>query len=389
MTTLFWILFGLLFYTYLGYGAIGWVLLRFKKKGPNPMEVSGDALPQLTVLIAAYNEAALIKQKIENTLQQNYPAERMRILVVTDGSDDGTPELLQEFPQVQTLHHAVRQGKIAAVQRAMAYVQTPVVVFSDANTFLNPDALRNLARHFSEPQIGAVAGEKRVWSGAKDKAHATGEGLYWKYESWLKKQDAELGTVVGAAGELFAIRAELFESVPADTIIEDFYLTLRIAQKGYRVAYAPDAFAEESASASAGEEIKRKIRISAGGFQAMARLRSLLNPIRYGMLAFQYVSHRVLRWTLAPAALPLLFFTNAAAAPGSGYYTALLVLQTAFYLVAFLGYLTREKPMPVKGVQVPFYFVLMNVSVYLGLVKYLRNQQSAIWEKAQRAEWAQ
>lgn len=382
MSIFFWTSLNILIYTYLGYGFLTWLFLKFKKKSTLPPLIE---LPSVTLLIAAYNEADIIEEKILNTLELDYPKDKLKIMFVTDGSDDGTPELVRRYPFIQLLHKPERLGKIAAVQRAMPLLRTPITIFSDANTFLNPDAILNLVKHFADEKVGAVAGEKRVWIGSKDKANAAGEGLYWKYESWLKKQDAALGTVVGAAGELFAIRTALFEPVPTDTIIEDFYLTLRIAQKGFRVAYAPDACALEYASADANEEIKRKIRISAGGFQAMVRLRALLNPFRYGLLTFQYVSHRVLRWTLAPLALPILFVSNGMLVFQSTFYAFIFLMQILFYIIAAIGYYLKDKPLKIKGFSVPFYFTLMNVCVYYGFIKYLKKQQSVVWEKAKRA----
>lgn len=386
MSIFFWVSFIILFYTYIGYGLIVWLLLSFKKQKSIIFPIQEAALPNVTLLVAAYNEAGIIQQKIQNTFELDYPADKLNIIFVTDGSDDETPRIIKEYTDIILLHQHTRRGKIAAVQRAMPYVCTPLIIFSDANTFLNREAIRNLVKHFSDPQVGAVAGEKRVWIAAKDKANAAGEGLYWKYESWLKQQDAVLGTVVGAAGELFAIRTDLFEPVPTDTIIEDFYMTLRIAKQGYRVAYAPDAYALEYASADAGEEIKRKIRISAGGFQAMARLKSLLNPFKYNILSFQYISHRVLRWTLAPLTLPVLLITNGILALHSSFYLMLFLLQVIFYMIALIGYLMQDKSLKIKGFSVPFYFVLMNVCVYFGFIKYLKKQQSVVWEKAKRAD---
>lgn len=389
MEVLFWSSAVIVGYTYLGYGLLQWVVLklraRFGKPLSPPPTFGPVEWPAVTVLIAAYNEADLIAAKIENTLALDYPADKLHLLFVTDGSTDETPQLVARYPQVQLLHQPERRGKIAAVQRAMPLVKTPITVNSDANTFLNREALYELVRWFADPQVGAVAGEKRVWSATVDQASAAGEGLYWKYESWLKKQDAALGTVVGAAGELFAIRTELFERIPSDTIIEDFYQTMRVAQRGFRVAYAPAAYASENASADVGEEIKRKIRIAAGGFQAMGRLLPLLNPWRYGSLTFQYVSHRVLRWTAAPLALPLLLLSNLLLATTSTFYATILAAHLAFYAIALIGYFTRNRPLRLKGFTVPFYFVMMNWCVYLGFIKFLRKNQSVVWDKAKRA----
>jgi len=384
----FWISFGILFYSYLGYGIILFGLVKLKQAfRPNaPLVIKSNyTLPEVTVLVAAYNEEDYIKEKIENTLALNYPPEKLKLLVITDGSSDRTPYLVQQYPSVLLLHQPQRQGKIAAVQRAMPYVDTDVIIFTDANTMLNPDAALNLVRHYQDPKVGAVAGEKRILIKEKDAANGAGEGIYWRYESALKKWDSELYSVVGAAGELFSIRKELFEIIPLDTLIEDFYLTLRIAQKGYQVRYEPEAYAMEGPSASVGEELKRKIRIAAGGIQAIVRLSPLLNPFKYGILSFQYVSHRVLRWSLAPLALLVLLLTNIVLAiQGSAFFQAILLLQIGFYVAAFIGKVCETRKLKVKAFFVPYYFFIMNYAVYMGLVRFLKGSQSVLWEKAKR-----
>ena len=192
--------------------------------------------------------------------------------------------------------------------------------------------------------------------------------------------------MVGAAGELFSIRTDLYEPVPSDTIIEDFFMTLRIAKRGYRVVYEPEAYAVESSSASVGEELKRKIRIAAGGLQAIYRLSPLLNPLRFGLLSFQYISHRVLRWTLAPVALPVIFVLNLILAQsGIPLYEFLLFAQILFYTLALLGYLLERRKLKFKIFFIPYYFCMMNYAVYRGFIRIIRGSQSVIWERAKRA----
>ncbi len=243
LEALFWVGLFIVFYAYLGYGLVLWSMVKIKRilRGGRPAHVGfAEAdLPDVTFIVCAFNERAWMREKIENCLAFDYPTDRIRLFFVTDGSDDGTDEAVSSFPFPKNvawklLHQPERRGKIAAFDRSMAFVDTPIVVSTDANTLLNKDAIRNLVRHFADPQVGAVAGEKRIALGEKDAASGAGEGIYWKYESFLKKMDAELWSVVGAAGELFAIRTALYEAVPRDTIIEDFYLTLRIAQRGHR-----------------------------------------------------------------------------------------------------------------------------------------------------------
>jgi cellulose synthase/poly-beta-1,6-N-acetylglucosamine synthase-like glycosyltransferase len=275
------------------------------------------------------------------------------------------------------------------MNRGMKFVKTPVVVFCDANTMLGKESIRRIVNLFSNPKVGCVSGEKRIFSKESDAAAGAGEGLYWKYESTLKKWDAELYSVVGAAGELFAIRTELYQEVEKDTLLDDFIISLRVAQKGYTIQYDPDAYAIESASANVKEELKRKIRISAGGIQSVFRLASLLNIFRYGTLSFQYISHRVLRWTLAPLSLLLMIPFGMVLAFDAGifelqFYTILFWLQILFYLAALLGWYLENRSIKIKALFVPYYFFIMNLSVFLGLKRYLKGSQSVNWERAKR-----
>lgn len=392
LEVLFWTGTAVVFYAYLGYGlvlaALLWVKRRLGLRRARPLD--DTQRPLVTFVVCAYNEAEWMARKIANTLAFDYPADRIRYFFVTDGSDDATPDIVRNYPYPpgihwQLLHQPERQGKIAAFQRAMRYVETPLVISTDANTLVNPEAILRIVRHFSDPATGAVAGEKRIFMGAREDASSAGEGIYWKYESTLKRWDAELWSVVGAAGELFAFRTEVYEDVPTDTIVEDFYLTMRIAQKGYRVQYEPEAYAMETSSASVGEELKRKIRIAAGSWQAVLRLAPLLNPFRYGTLSFQYLSHRVLRWTLAPAFLPVIFITNLLLAfHGSAFYRWALAAQILFYLGAAAGYLLERRKLKVKALFVPYYFCVMNYAQYAGFFRFFRGKQSVLWERAKR-----
>jgi cellulose synthase/poly-beta-1,6-N-acetylglucosamine synthase-like glycosyltransferase len=344
--------------------------------------------PNVTILIAAFNEADCIREKAINSLELDYPSDKYDILFITDGSTDGTEKILREFmydPRIRVFHNGDRRGKLAAVERGMNYVPSPIVILTDANTILNKAAIRNIVRHYEDPMVGAVAGEKRIRKDLQNEGSGAGEGLYWKYESALKRMDSELYSVVGAAGELFSCRKELYRSVPPDSIIEDFHLSMCIAAEGYRVIYEPDAFAEEQPSASFREEMKRKIRICAGGFQSIMRLRPLLNMNRYGVLSFQYISHRVLRWAVTPFLLPVLFVINGILALyGNSVYQYLFAGQIMFYTSALIGYVLDRVHLRSKIFIAPLYFTLMNIAAYAGLVRYLKGTQSAVWEKAQR-----
>ncbi len=386
---LWWLCLLLVIYTYVGYGIILRLLVDLKRSRENQREVIDyqEFCPETTIVIAAYNEADFIEEKIQNTLQLDYPSDKLQVVIVTDGSTDATPAIVRQYSEVKLLHQPERRGKIAAVHRTMKEVNTPIVIFTDANTYLNPKAISNIVRHYRNPQIGGVAGEKRIHVAEKDSASGAGEGFYWKYESALKTWDAELYSVVGAAGELFSIRTELYEDILQDTVIEDFYLTLRIAQKGYRIAYEPDAYALEGPSASVKEELKRKIRIAAGGIQAIVRLKALLNIFRYGMLSFQYISHRVLRWTVTPFALVLVFILNIFLFGRSEFYQLTFYGQILFYLAALVGYALANRSVKIKAFFIPYYFFIMNYAVFRGIIRYVQGRQSVTWERAQRSEY--
>ena len=312
---LFWISLFIVFYTYIGYGIVLYILVKIKETFRKPVHYpmpADEELPEVTLFIAAYNEEDVVDEKMQNCLALDYPADKLQIFWVTDGSNDHTNERLSHWSRATVLHQPERQGKTAALNRGMKFVKTPLVVFTDANTHLNREALREIVHAFVNPKVGCVAGEKRIAMQSKDNAASGGEGIYWKYESTLKALDSRLYSAVGAAGELFAVRRELFEDMRTDTLLDDFILSLRIAMRGYTIAYCAAAYATESGSADMQEEEKRKVRIAAGGLQSIWRLRPLLNPFRYGLLNFQYVSHRVLRWSITPILLFLLFPLNVA-----------------------------------------------------------------------------
>ena len=304
---------------------------------------------------------------------------------VTDGSSDQTPDLLRQYGDVEVLHRPERAGKIAAMNRAIHFVKTPIVVFSDANTMLGKDSMMKIAQMFADPGVGCVSGEKRIFNAEEEAASAAGEGLYWKYESALKRWDAELFSAVGAAGELFAIRTNLFNEVEPDTLLDDFIISLRVAMQGYKIDYDPDAYAIETASANVKEELKRKIRIAAGGIQSVVRLYPLLNIFRYGLLSFQYISHRVLRWTITPLCLLAILIVNAVLATQSGLFLFILALQVLFYIFALIGWMLEDRKLKVKIFFIPYYFFIMNYAVYMGFARYLKKSQSVNWERAKRA----
>lgn len=385
---LFWFSLWIVFYSYLGYGILIYLFVKIKQVfKPSPFALSVPVFePPVTLVVAAFNEAGFIERKIQNSLNLDYPAGKLKWIFITDGSDDATPEIIGKYSQIHLLHQQERKGKVAAMNRAIRFVDTPYTIFCDANTLLNRSCVLEIVKHYKDPRVGGVAGEKKIISREKDKAAGAGEGIYWKYESFLKKLDSEFYSVVGAAGELFSVKTVLFHQAAEDTIIEDFVQSLQICLDGYLIRYEPAAYALETASASMTEEQKRKVRIAAGAFQAMLILKKLFNVFRYPVLSFQFISHRVLRWTLCPVCLILCFISNLILvySPGGRFYMVFLLCQTVFYALAWIGWLFAHRNIKVKAFYIPYYFMFMNLSVFLGFYRFIRKRQTALWDKAER-----
>lgn len=391
---IFWVFLFIIFYAYVGYGILLFILVRIKRLFVKKKGIYDPSYePEVTLFVAAYNEKDYVDEKVNNSFSLEYPQEKVKQVWVTDGSDDGTPDMLQKYTDrgVEVYHEDARGGKIGAMNRGLAFVKTPIVIFSDGNTNLGHESIRRIVNMFSDPKVGCVSGEKRIYEKDSDSAAGT-EGIYWKYESTLKKWDAELYSVVGAAGELFAIRTDLYKHVEKDTLLDDFIISLRVAMKGYTIQYDPEAYAIETSSANVKEELKRKIRISAGGIQSIVRMAPLLNIFKYGTLSFQYISHRVLRWTLAPLGLLILLICNLFITAQEGFFnfesifTWLMWGQVVFYAAALLGWFFENRQIKVKILFIPYYFFIMNLSVYLGFKRYIKGNQSVKWERAQRAK---
>lgn len=364
-------------YTYVGYGIVLYLLVFIKRlatKAQPLADITDDCLPEVTLMVCAYNEEDIIAAKMDNTRRLDYPADRLHLMWVTDGSNDNTNSLLAAYPDVKVIFSPERRGKAAALKHGIKEIDTEIVMMTDANTMLNPGAVREIARLMQDPRVGCVSGEKKVMAKSDSDEAAQGEGLYWKYESTLKRLDSELYSAMGAAGELCVIRRHLMTDIPDDTLLDDFIISMEIVKKGYRIAYTSNAYAMEYGSADLHEESKRKRRIAAGGLQSCWRLRSLMNPFNHPVVAFQFVSHRVLRWTITPFCLFALIPLNTLLVlMGEGMvYTIIWILQILFYTSA------------AAGVRISKYFVFMNLNVFRG-ISYLFNNSTGMWEKAKRA----
>ncbi len=387
---LFWGGTALCAYAYFGYPLIVSLLARGKAK---PRFAPPEAWPEITLLIAAYNEEAYIARKIENSLALDYPRERLQVLVVTDGSDDDTPLIARRYADqgVQVLHQPKRQGKMAAINRAMPFVRGDIVVFSDANNLYAPDALRFLIAPFTDRRVGAVSGAKTVLD--EDDPLGASEGLYWKYESFIKEQENRLGTCTGVAGEILALRRSLFVPAPPGTINDDFYLMMQVLRQGYNVVYAPQARSMEHISASAQDEAERRARIVAGRYQAMAQAPHTM-PWKRPLVAWQVISHKFTR--------PLVPFGMLAALAGSvgavlrpprkgglwrlqpPWNIGSALLQGVFYLAALSGKYLQIPGKIGKALYLPVFLLDSNLAALTGLWRYLRGAQNAAWQRVRR-----
>jgi cellulose synthase/poly-beta-1,6-N-acetylglucosamine synthase-like glycosyltransferase len=399
----FWICLFIVFYTYVGYGMLLWLLVRLKRiirgKATPLVLPAEDDLPDVTFIICAYNEEDVVAQKMANTRELDYPADKLHVMWVTDGSTDGTNDRLRDYPEVQIVFTPERKGKTAALNHGIGMVTTPLTMMTDANTMVNREAVCEIVRCFQDPQVACVAGEKRVIArndseavaeGAKNynvsEAVAEGEGLYWRYESALKRMDSELYSAMGAAGELNAIRTALYRPMPENALLDDFVMSMRMVDEGNRIAYTSDAYAMEYGSADLQEESKRKRRIAAGGLQSVWWLKNMMNPFNHFVVAFQFVSHRVLRWTITPFTLLALIPLNIAlVVMGAGcVYTVILLLQALFYLAALCSWILERQGHKNRLLYVPYYFLFMNLNVFRGFKYLYTHRGGGTWEKAKR-----
>jgi cellulose synthase/poly-beta-1,6-N-acetylglucosamine synthase-like glycosyltransferase len=381
---LFWSCVGLIGYTYVIYPLILLLVSRSKRA-----EASQPSLPEnqaewpcVTMVVAANNEARVIEEKIANSLAIDYPADRFRVVIASDGSEDATNALVANCrdPRIQLIAYPQRRGKIATLNATIPQLEHEILVMSDANTMYAPDAVQKLVRHFSDPRIGCVCGELVLQS---PDGGGSGEGLYWKYETYLKRLENRLGFQLGVTGGIFALRRKLFRPLPAGTIVEDFVTGMKVLQDGHRVCYEPGARATESTAPTVAEEMRRKTRIGAGNFQAIGMTAAMLNPLR-GMPALGYWSHKVIRWCV-PFLMLGAFVANIPLATES-FYCYLLAAQCAAYAIGVQGLLPqrRTRPLDQKLFRPIRYFFLMNLGLFLGFFRFLFRTQKVTWERAAR-----
>jgi cellulose synthase/poly-beta-1,6-N-acetylglucosamine synthase-like glycosyltransferase len=335
--------------------------------------------PTVSLVVAAYNEASCIQPKLENSLALKYPAERFEVLIGSDGSTDGTNEIVQQCTDRRVkLSAAARAGKTTVLNRCIPMAHGDIIVLSDANTMIEPEAIEKLVRHFEDPDVGAVCGKLRLYNPTKKDYE---ESAYWNYESLIKFYEGKRGAVVGANGGLYAIRRRLFTQLPPSTIVDDFVIPLRILEQGYKVVYEAEAVAHEETTEDYGKEFGRRARIAAGNFQSLKMVPGLLLPTA-GFPAFAFWSHKLLRWC-APALMAAALVANLFLLD-SVFYRVTLFAQAMFYALAYLGKAGVLKGTGRRIASIAYYFVTMNMAIVVGFWRFLRNAQKAAWDRTAR-----
>jgi cellulose synthase/poly-beta-1,6-N-acetylglucosamine synthase-like glycosyltransferase len=378
----FWISIFLIVYSYALYPLILILMGKFCKRGGGQGAAFSQEQPGVSLVIAAFNEEKVIRGKIENCLALAYPRDRLEIIVGSDGSRDRTNTIVREYASqsVVLLDHGVRRGKVNVLNDVIPRAKHDVIVFSDANTLFASDAIRRLVRHFSDPRVGCVCGELTFVNAEGSKSGEL-EGVYWRYETFLKKIEGSFGSLLGANGAIYAIRKNLFSPCPSDTIVEDLMIPMRILEKGYRVIYDPEARAIEEAAKHIVQEKERRIRIGAGDFQALFRLLAMLNPLR-GFSALAFWSHKVLRW-FGPFFMMTAFIMNLFLIPQPMYFI-LFIGQFLFYTLAWAGKMLSRSGKSLKLLRLCYYFVSMNLALFWGFIRFASGTQRVAWERMER-----
>ena len=334
------------------------------------------------MILAARNEAEVIGEKIENSLALDYPRDRLQVIVVSDCSTDGTDEIVVDYADrgVELYRMEAQSGKTAAQNAGVRMASGSILVFSDANSMYAVDALRELLRPLSEPKVGCVCGELRYMN-PDDQGAGKGEGMYWRYERFLKCRESLLCSTLGANGSIYALRRELFDELEAD-IISDFIMPIRAWRKGYRVVYVPGAVATENAGASFQDEFRRRRRIIARSVHSLWTEVGVLNPFANGLFAVQIISHKVMRW-LVPIFLIVIFICNVLLA-GESPYHIFLVLQLAFYGLGLLGNVEQRYLGRLIVLYLPAYFCATNLGALLGLWSFMTRRKHTVWQPMSR-----
>ncbi len=372
-------------YTYLVYPAMVWLLSLRRRRTSAPPLI--DPAPKVSVVISAFNEESVLREKLNNLSSLIYPSGRIEFLIGSDGSSDDTVSILQAstLPGLRVLAFPERRGKCAVLNDLVSKAGGEIVVFSDANTIYDSQALEHMIRHFADPEVGGVCGELMLRSGVENAA-GKGESSYWKYETAIKKWESDYKTTVGATGGVYAIRKALYRPLPVHKpIVDDFLIPLEVVRRGHRMVYEPRALVFEETSASVSMEFRRRVRIGAQNFSGIPEFADLLNPLR-GFIAFALWSHKILRWCV-PFLSIAVFVASAILAPTGTLYAAVFVIGLSLLALAGLGGIAERLGLHIGFLGIPFYIVVMNLALFVGFLKYLTGRQQTTWT-VDRTTWA-
>ena len=377
----FWICAGLVCYAYAGYPVLAWILARVFGRRRWPPEISEDDLPLVSLLIAAYNEEAVIEDRVRNALAMDYPPEKLEIVIASDGSSDATPGIVRRYAHrgVRLLDYAHRQGKAGVLNASFPELKGEIALLSDANVRFEPDAVRKIVRWFRDLAVGVVCGRVALTDPPQCRNVSS---LYWKYDSYLKQCESRLGALVAVNGAIYAIRKSLYVPVPPDTIVDDFVLPLQAKLRSRcQIVYDCEAICWEESPPDVGSEFQRRSRIGAGGFQSIGLLWPLLYP-RHGWIGFTFLSHKVLRW-LCPFFLIGMLLSNLALWQHP-FFRYTLFAQLGFLLLSLLVALLPARLRAVKPLRLTTMFTTMNAALLVGFWRWLRGGQKAAWRRTPR-----
>jgi cellulose synthase/poly-beta-1,6-N-acetylglucosamine synthase-like glycosyltransferase len=383
LSLVFLVCLGAVAYAYFGYPLIVWCLAHcFRRHHQFPADTS-EHLPSVSLLIAAYNEEAVLEARLQNALAMDYPRDKLEIVVASDGSTDGTVDIVRKFVArgvgVRLLDYKQRRGKAAVLNAAMKEVNGEIAILSDANTYTEADAARQLVRWFHDPVMGVVCG-RLVLTDPHTGRNA--DSLYWRYETLLKRSEDRLGALLGANGAIYAIRRNVFTPIPDDTLVDDLVIPLWARlHTGCAITYDAEAVAHEESAPDLSHEFHRRSRIGAGGWKSLEMLWPLVNPAQ-GWVAFTFVSHKILRW-LGPFFLIGMIVCNLLLWQDP-VFQWLLLGQAGFYLLSLLGALVPASFKLAKPLRLATLFTTMNLALLLGFWRWLRKSQEAAWRRTHR-----
>ena len=379
----FWVSLLVIAYAYVGYPGVLWILSRFGRLPMKGERGQGAPLPPVTMIVSAFNEEKVLREKLENALSLDYPRDLLEIVVASDGSSDRTCEIAVEFADrgVVLRHYEGRIGKTACLNQALPLATGHIIVFSDANSVYEPGALRALVLPFRDNTVGFVTGWTRYGSG-EDGSTADSLGIYSRLELLTKELESHLASCIGADGAIFAIRKELYLPLKSYDI-NDFVIPLSINQQGYRGILRPDAICFEKDAGSPKGEFHRQVRITSRTIRAIMNYRQLLNPFKFGLLSFELFSHKVCRF-LVPVFLLALLASSLLLAEREGFYLAALIGQVVFYVGAGAAAFVSSTGLLSRIADTARTFVVVNAAIALAWIKYFQGETFTTWSPTKR-----